>query len=300
MAQAAQPRKGRPRGGFTLIELLVVAAMVATLMAVLLPALQEARVDARQVRCKNNLRQLALAMHNYHDAHRMFPPGWTHNHAKPGSGPRFGWSVSLTPYLDQAPLYDKLDSSNPFEGLEKKFFQQRIDILRCPADPMPDVNPLRGDYGTSNYSGNFGTAAPPRWAPGQMSRFWPGQADTPLKTDGMFWLNSNVRIRDIPDGTSNTLLAGERSVTSGAGIWPGVLGNEHEYDQVTDCAPGNPINSRFTSFSSLHGGGANFVLCDGSVRFISEKIESAKKPGDDSKIYQHLSTRAGGEVVGEF
>ena len=127
----------------------------------------------------------------------------------------------------------------------------------------------------------------------------------PKSTNGMFHINSVVRFRDVTDGTSNTLLVGERSAKSGAGIWPGVRRNEFASDQVTDCSSGNEINSGYSSFSSYHGGGAHFVIADGSVRFLSENIDS--KAGTVMKgkfkgvgVFQALSSRNGGEIVRGF
>jgi prepilin-type N-terminal cleavage/methylation domain-containing protein/prepilin-type processing-associated H-X9-DG protein len=285
--------------GFTLIELLVVISMTTIVVSMALPSVQQARQDARAATCRNNLKQFALAMHNYHDIFRVFPPAWTNHHPKAGAEVRFGWTVYVLPQMDHAPLYNKLDfnAQNPPAN---ELFQTKIATYRCPADTTPHVNSLRGNYGTSNYSGNFGPVAPPRWLPGRMSAGWSGQADTPLKTDGIMCLNSKVRLRDVTDGVSNTLMAGERSVTSGAGIWVGVGGNEFENDQVTDCSAGNEINTGFASFSSRHVGGANFVLADGSVRFLSEKIDSRAGSGAAMGTYQKLSNRRDNQVVGEF
>ena len=112
------------------------------------------------------------------------------------------------------------------------------------------------------------------------------------RTNGIFWVDSSVKLRDITDGMSNTFLIGERSAKSGAGIWPGVQSNEFPSDVVTDCSPGNEINAGFNSFSSYHTEGVNFVMSDGRAIFISEKI--------DPQIYRGLSTRNGGERLGEF
>ena len=291
--------KRRATRGFTVIELLVVISIIAIVLALALPSVQQARQDARATTCKNNLKQIALAMHNYHDVYTTFPPAWTNHHAKAGAEVRFGWTVSLLPYVDHARLFNQLDlnAQNPPAN---ELFQMKNAAYRCPADTTPDVNTLRGNYGTSNYSGNFGPVAPPRWLPGRMSAGWPGQADTPLKADGIMSLNSSVGLRHITDGSSNTFLVGERSVTSGAGIWVGVGGNEFENDQVTDCSAGNEINTGFAAFSSRHVGGANFALADGAVRFISDMIDSRAGTGDKMGTYQKLSNRADGQILGGF
>jgi len=199
--------------------------------------------------------------------------------------------------MDQFSLYDFLDMDSHRIN-DRQHVETAIPSYRCPEDSTQAVNSLRGGFATSNYSGNFGTTAPPRWLPGGLNSSWLGETATPRRVNGIFWLNSSTRIADIVDGTSNTFLAGERSVSSGAGIWMGVRGNNFENDQVTDCSPGNEMNSGLGAFSSRHEGGAQFLLCDGSVRFLSDSLDSGQdgKPG----IYQNLSNRAAGSVFGEF
>lgn len=295
--------KQRKRRGFTMVELLTVIGVIAVLLALMLPAIQQAQLDARQTYCRNNLKEIGLAFHNYHDAFGIFPFGWNNHHAMAGPAGRIGWEVSILPYLDEAPLYNAIYNDTKFGNMlpaSSDLYKKRLKVYRCPADPTPDFNPLRGNYGTSNYSGNFGPDAPLRWLPGTMSQWWPGQPPTRGRTNGVLWLNSNMRIRDITDGMSNTFLVGERSVTSGAGIWVGVRGNEFENDQVTDCSPGNEINSGFAAFSSRHSGGANFLFADGRVRFISERIDSRAGTGKAMGTYQKLSNRHDKQNVGKF
>lgn len=294
-----QPPRPKMSRGFSLTELIVVLGIVTVMASVALPSVQEAREAARRTTCSNNLKILALAMHNYHDTHRTFPPAWTSTHAEAAVQPRAGWLRALLPYADQSRLYNdlyKAGESLPPDSLT----QTVIKEYRCPSDNAPDTNPLRGNYGTSNYSGNFGPVAPPRWLPGRLSADWPGHAPTPTATDGIMWLNSKLGLRDIPDGSSNTLLAGERCYTSGAGIWAGVGGNHFENDQMTDCSPGNEINSGFAAFSSRHPGGAQFVLVDGRVRFLSQKIESKAGTGASMGTFQKLSHRQDGQQIDSF
>ncbi len=158
---------------------------------------------------------------------------------------------------------------------------------------------MRWDYGTSNYSGNHGSLSLPRWTTGRNTVFWPGQIDTPHEANGIMWWNSNCRFLDITDGTSNTFMVGERSVASSAGIWPGVGSNEFENDVMTECSHGSRLNRGPTSFSSPHPGGVNlggaqFVLCDGSVRFISDDVESKPISKGDLGLYQRLANRHDG------
>ena len=291
----------KQRGGFTLIEVLVVLVIVAVGLAVTLPAVQKSRGDARRDQCKASLKKIAIALHNYHDVHTTMAPAWTGYSTEPGPPPRFGWIAYALPFLDQAPLYQELDMrDHTMEN--RKLLQTHIPSLRCPADSTPALNALRGSFGTTNYSANFGPVAAPRWANSDFGSSWPGQPPTLKRTNGTGYLNSNVRFRDITDGLSNTIFVGERSVTSRAGIWMGVRGNEFEDDQVTDSSFGNEINTGDNSFSSRHPGGANFSLGDGSIRFISETIDS--RPADPENpvggTFQKLSHRSDGRTLGDF
>ena len=290
----------KQRRGFTLVELAAVLSVGTVLFSLASPAIQTARGAARRSACKNKLNQIGLAMHNYLDVHRCFPPGWTGHHAVAGTEGRYGWSMSLTPFVvDEVDVYKQINFEDQRPRLSE-VTQTGLPAFRCPSDTTEVLNPLRGNFGTSNYSANFGSTAPPRWLHAGMSAHWPGQAATLPKTDGICWWNSNCRIRTIMDGTSNTLMVGERSVASAAGIWMGVRGNNFESDQVTDCSPGNEINSGEGSFSSAHKGGAQFTLCDGSVRFISEKIESGIDAEGQPKTFQRLGSRRDGLPIDEF
>ena len=287
------------RRGFTLTELLVVAGIVLVLASIALPSVQQAREAARATTCRNNLKQLGLALHSYHDMHRVFPPGWINRHALAGEQPRYGWMVLILQEIEQQSLYYRLDVEHQ-SGPASELTQTRIATYRCPSDTTPNTNPLRGDYGTSNYSGNFGPVAPPRWLPGRLSADWPGHAPTPQSTSGMFWLNSNVGIGEVRDGLSYTLQVGERSFASGAGIWAGVGGNHFENDQVTACRPGHEINSGFAAFSSRHSGGAHFLFGDARVRMLPADIESKAGEGAAMGVFQKLSHRSDGQDVGDF
>jgi prepilin-type N-terminal cleavage/methylation domain-containing protein/prepilin-type processing-associated H-X9-DG protein len=285
--------------GFTLIELFVVIGVIAVLLALLTPAVQHSRDAARMTHCKNNLKQLGLAFHNYHDATKTFPPGWTQHHPQPGLQTRYGWSVLVLPYVDQIALYKRLDFSTQ-TGKPLETFQTQIPTYRCAEDPSAGVNSSRGEFGTLNYSVNFGPEAPPRFVENGLAEFWPGQLPTPLKTNGLAHLNSKIGVRDILDGTSNTFMIGERSATGSAAVWMGVRGNEFETDQVTDCAAGHEINKSEAGFSSRHVGGAHFLMCDGAVRFVNEQIPSGPGMQQQMKMYQRLSHRADGNVIDDF
>lgn len=269
--------------GFTLIELLTVFAVVAVLTALVLPAVSAAQDEARQRTCMNNVKQIALAMHNYHDVHKVLPPAWISAKPDASLGTFFGWQAMLLPYLDQAPLYNQLDfkviDENPLDLLQTK-----VTTLRCPSDPMVDHNPLRGKLGTSSYSGNSGDER------------LPGSVDPLPKTSGIMWRNSAVRFSDITDGMSNTFMAGERCLDSGAAIWMGVTKNRNENDAVTDCNHENQLNAGMGSFSSRHPGGVFFVMCDGAARYTPDSIDSAPELG----TFQKLANRSDGQSIGDF
>lgn len=282
-------RTYRHSRGFSLVELLAVGAIISISAALAFPALQRARDEARRNACKNNMKHIALAMHNYHDAFVTFPPGWVVKDTNPETGPCYGWGSFILPYIEQAPLYNQINFSAPPDITSSERLQKRIDFYRCPEDTSEDTNPVRDEYGTSTYSGNYGDVA------------LPGSVDTPKKATGIFYWNSKVQIRDVRDGTSNTLLFGEKCIGSAAGIWMGVRSNQNASDSVTPCNHEARMNTVIDSFSSRHGEGAHFALCDGSVRFIIEKIDS--KPSENGVpkgTYQKLANKNDAQPVSGF
>lgn len=321
--------------GFTLIELMTIGAVSSVLVTLTVPAIQDMRQSAQRTVCQNNLKRLALAMHNYHDVYRSFPPAWVLAYRDASSHAAHGWQSSLLPYMDQATLYQKIDR-NKAPGPPDKMTSMALEVLQCPSAKSPAQNMLRGGYGNSNYSGNYGASPIPRWTSGRMEAWWPGAVETlrsqdaaliygdpPRKEEpktaangatpsaarrssfrsrsgsrggyrsGVFRWNSHVRIRDVIDGTSNTIMAGERSGVSGAGIWIGVQSNRYENDAVTDASFWSPINASLTGYSSQHGDGAYFSLIDGSVRFLNSSVESLPEGG----IFQHLADIGDREVI---
>jgi prepilin-type N-terminal cleavage/methylation domain-containing protein/prepilin-type processing-associated H-X9-DG protein len=326
----SRPLSSHARSGFTLIELLVVIAIIAVLIGLLLPAVQKVRQAASRISCASNLKQIALAAHNYHDTHEKFPPG-ARLPVLVGERPTGGSNVwvELLPYFEQDNLrkrWDGHDNRNNVAGGRNAIQAQVIEILRCPSDPLAQpvveltaANALSppwswGFYGMSSYGGNAGTRSV---NPGGPPAF-PG-----ISRDGIFFLGSCVRLTDIRDGTSNTLLFGERfhrdpefdrrqpvvlpGVASIAelGRW-GYVANAGAMANVTlhtpvmlnyQVPPGgdhSTMEDRVCAFGSGHPGGANFAFADGSVRLVSDRIPL--------RTLQALSTRAGGEVVsaGDF
>jgi prepilin-type N-terminal cleavage/methylation domain-containing protein/prepilin-type processing-associated H-X9-DG protein len=282
------------RGGFTLIELLVVIAIIAVLVGLLLPAVQKVREAAARTQCENNLHQIGLALHQYHDAARSFPPGYVSGWDANGNdtGPGWGWAAYLLPQMEQDGLYNALRFDQPIEAAVNDGARvMPIKSYVCPSDDAPPTftaqrfdsagRPIASisQVASANYIGVFGVTEPG------------------VDGEGVFFRNSQVRIADITDGTSQTLMVGERAHALAPATWVGaitgaeifpynssnmVLGHTGESNGVAPTEPNH--------FSSRHAGGVNFLFADGHVHFLTAAVSES--------VYQALSTRAGGEPVG--
>jgi prepilin-type N-terminal cleavage/methylation domain-containing protein/prepilin-type processing-associated H-X9-DG protein len=277
----------RQKRGLTLIELLVVLGLIGILIALVLPAIQQARESARRMQCKNNLKQIGAALHNYHDAHNLFPPGWI----APGG---WAWSTYLLPFLEQQPLYNSLyvgDNYPPDPGTRNDV---SLKIYICPSDRAGS----RNRYYAPNSS------------KGYMKSNYPGihafndriSNDIYNADRGIFGMASSVSMKGIIDGSSNTFLVGERQMSSrgftGA-IWMRAVHTTEDVlfgaAVVGTCGKKVRINdyrSRVIGFSSMHPGGAQFLMADGAVRFISEELENT--------TYQNLADKDDGNVTPNF
>ena len=311
----------RRRSGFTLIELLVVIAIIAILIALLLPAVQQAREAARRTQCKNNLKQIGLALHNYHDVHGTFP------FSQEDTTKSFSAISQLLPYFDQAPLYNLINFSLPYSDATNTTARlTELTVLRCPSD---FDNPLGATGGATNYMANKGSGIIWQDPTGPNAGF-PAQS-------GVMYFQSRVRIGDIIDGTSNTAAFSERALADGnngvvsplsdvffsplapstadeartmcravditnlANQFPLFMGAPWMHGQHTYLHVDTP-NSRSCGFftvlradmppSSRHIGGVHLLLCDGSARFVTENI--------DLYLWRAIGTRNGGETIGEF
>lgn len=317
--------RSRLRRAFTLIELLVVIAIIAVLIALLLPAVQQAREAARRSQCKNNLKQYGLALANYHDTYNMFAIGGTGGCcARP---PALSFQARLLPFIDQAPLFNQINFSLADATAQTLTSGSRMSttilaVALCPSDGSMPSNPVGGVWAQSNYDASLGSQ-------GNVSvsaSCNPYQTFAQQLTNNGDTLNialisgmgsrdgPSIRIRDVTDGTSNTLHMGEVLPAcndhSSGGMWhSNGMGNFHSstivpINDFTTCPFATGGQIRFPActnrnnwniswgFRSRHVGGAHFVLVDGSVRFLSENINHT--------TYQNLGGRADGKVVGEF
>lgn len=300
---AARGGSTGPIRGFTLIELLVVIAIIAILIALLLPAVQQAREAARRSECKNHLKQIGLALHNYHDINRAMPPGWFGVNASgqpdPNGPTGWGWASQLLPMLDNAPLYNQCNFNvSVGDSVNETPRTTVLHFYRCPSDTGPDEWELHAAGGgaalarfaTANYVANFGTE--------KLEGCTMLGAGQQCRSDGTFYHNSATRFRDITDGLSTTFLVGERRTVADRdwySAWAGVVAaGDDPFVRIlgsTDHVPNSPA-THFDDFGSYHSGGAHFLMGDGAVRFVSDHI--------DLGVYQSLATRQGGEAVSQF
>ena len=280
MACSSRPLRGHFRGGFTLIELLVVLAIVGILIGLLLPAVQKVRESAARTQCQNNLHQLALAMHGYHDVNHAFPPAF----AKPSN---YGWAVWLLPYVEQQNLYNTLNPLSTRLALGPDT-TLKLAVFVCPSDPGGEVNNYFGGYAKSNY------------------------VVSEQISDG----GSAIPMATITDGLSNTILFGERDMQNQVGAaWPGRDSAHSSLGgvEVVIGRPTWPINTRFAgspdsscmryAWSSFHSRGANFAFCDGSVHLLPSTIatdprqEGCAKPVPGNFPLMNLYFASDGNVV---
>ncbi len=317
--------------GFTLIELLVVIAIIAVLIGLLLPAVQKVRSAAARIKCQNNMKQIGLALHNYHDALQHFPPSYVANTNDAARDPvtydgpsGFAWGALLLPYVEQQPLADAFDVRKPcWDSANLPAARTRLKMFLCPSssgatepfDVKNGAGTVVGKFGHNHYVANVGQEEP--W--GQTLADWSAIADGPL------YRNSSTRAADVTDGLSNTVFLGEHSSALSSKTWVGVvpgamvctnqpdkypitacdfgatLVNVHsgpaagEIDPDTGLPPIHPPNSPLCHVCQMyaeHPAGCNVALGDGSVRFVSQFIHQPTWAG--------LSSRSKGEVLQDY
>ncbi len=312
------------RTAFTLVELLVVIAIIGILIGLLLPAVQSAREAARRLQCGNNLKQLGLAVHNYHFAHQSLPPGkivtGTDNSAQHD---RMNWGIAILPHLEQQNLYDAYDQNvHNTHANNLPVLRTTLNVMACPTDPyanrllVPTQIPTVGPQGiaASSYKAVSGTRYGSTNGFFDYPPFSP-QHEANRKLRGPFTLIgpngfTTATMANIKDGTSNTLMIGEYHTTevqefinaTPTAFWassrsfhnlgapqPESLHRWPDYDKCMQTT-GNQHFRCDRNYASLHAGGQiQFVMCDGSVRGINANIDGA--------VYVAMSTIANGEVV---
>jgi prepilin-type N-terminal cleavage/methylation domain-containing protein len=307
---------GKPRGAFTLVELLVVLAILGVLMALLLPAVQAVREAARRASCHNNLRQIGLALHNYHDRSRTLPYGWDNRGSM--------WTAHILPFVEQVSVYDTLvfdehglGNWEADGGPNETACATVLPVYRCPSLPLPshfDFDGIR-DRVPASYRGNSGSESTSDDRstipiPGTKSLEDPHQ-------NGIFFACRGVNFAEVSDGLSTTLLAGESATDpqfskdgnamdvwyigspqidpcrcdggNGGTEFTEAVGSTYERMNLRELDPAASGMLMETAFGSYHAHGAYFLMGDGSVRYLSETMDLA--------IYRSLATRNGNEVV---
>jgi prepilin-type N-terminal cleavage/methylation domain-containing protein len=260
----------RSRCGFTIVELLVVIAIIGVLTGLLLPAVQSAREAARRTACQNNLKQIGLGLQHYHDLHGAFPIGcvewrpWGNT-----TNRQLAWSAYLLPYVEQQPLYDCLNLNLPFDDPANRVASATVlEVFLCPSTD-PELTLLTSGRGPSHFGGIYGERiispnAPPK---------------------GVMLLDRAIRIAEVLDGTTFTLIVGEDSRFPD-GEW---INGRNIFDQAY---PINAAPEIENDIRSEHPGGAHGFTCSGSVHFLTETM--------DVKVLAALCTRTGGEPIGGF
>jgi prepilin-type N-terminal cleavage/methylation domain-containing protein/prepilin-type processing-associated H-X9-DG protein len=303
----------RFRHGFTLIELLVVIAIIAVLIGLLLPAVQKVRESAARVACQNNLKQIGLALHNYHDVAQSFPPGCSAAHVSEWGttdAPGWGWAAYLLPQVEQQNLYGTIHFNLSIADPNNE--SSRLTPLRvflCPADSPPQTFTVAEEGSSDGVPGSpicnvassnyLGMSCSEDVEDSSFANDW----------DGVLYPNSRVRLLDITDGTSHTFAVSERSCRHGQATWTGAVPRAAVYsippmpDEEADdnialtlayvgeaTKPGEVGGAWASAYhTSSHGIGANFLFCDGHVKFLTASIEFA--------AFKALATRASGEVI---
>ncbi|MCC9607807.1 DUF1559 domain-containing protein [Blastopirellula sp. JC732] len=328
------------RPGFTLVELLVVIAIIGVLIALLLPAVQQAREAARRMQCNNNLKQLGLAFHNYHDTYGKLPPMYIQITPSVDNIGHWSWSAFILPFMEQQNTYDALspNTRTPSDAIvaNQKVFQNVNENFRCPSAPGPDFHNPSVDPGyaisNSSGSGNYGLGLTNYVVSVNIANVRQKQASDLTKGTtgniGPFYRDSGTKFRDFTDGLSNTFLVGERSWLSGkvrmsAGTLYAVRDKDTKGPSAQDSgnvawnqgvmtiagsvrypmnvALTSPNGERSMAFSSQHPGGCQFLFGDGSCHFISDTVDLSNDGSwTTNSTLERLVGMADGGVIGEY
>ncbi|WP_437222199.1 DUF1559 domain-containing protein [Planctomicrobium sp. SH661] len=315
--------KSFQRRGFTLIELLVVIAIIAVLIALLLPAVQQTRESARRTQCKNHLKQFGLALHNYHEQYDSFPPAYVYYYGSSGSN--WAWGALLLPQMDLGNAFNLLgvglvpaqEAAN--DPSRYAILSQSYPAFRCPSDTGP----------ATNSAWNFRKGTSTSW---DATAFVPTATSNYVVSNDSYQSNRSstfngafgpcgfdqstkdrvgrrpIRISDIADGATNTFAVGERAYTvANSQLNASLVFGLHDsdvdqtsYGTSTSAGCGKYLmNSDQRGFSSSHAGGAHFLLCDGSVRFVSQNTNHNVDETINSTI-EYLIAREDGKSIGDF
>ncbi|EAQ79755.1 DUF1559 domain-containing protein [Blastopirellula marina] len=308
------PPASQHRKGFTLVELLVVIAIIGVLIALLLPAVQQAREAARRMQCSNNMKQIGLGLHNYHDTFQSLP-SLAINPADSSKKRSWGWSALILPFLEQNALYETagIGRGRLLDDELSTSARQVIKAYRCPSDPGLDVDDPSQRFlkqGASNYAAYFHSRSGPSLG-STLADF--------AKADGGFYHNSGRRFRDVTDGLSNTLAISEAAsilhgevlcMKSWAGCQEGRDSNCVDDIGISGRWPINDTSNHNQDLecemaSSHHPGGVLALKFDGSVRFVTENIEflhtanSSNVTAIDS-VYEYLIAINDGNVISDY
>jgi len=302
------------RPAFTLVELLVVITIIGILIAMLLPAVQAARESARRAKCSNNMKQIVLAMHQYHESYKMFPLNHGGNQQTSTSGTGHSWMMCILPFIEQEALWEKIKLNQPLSHGDNTIASRTVvPTFLCPTDDSPGLMNNRANLSANDQRAitNYKAVAGGNWNWGDHTNVrqggikWRNDANGLDRGNGLICRNHDSHVRnltifaDIKDGTSSTFAVGETVPKWCTHTWwwwynasTGTCGIPLNYRKKThDLA--DPVNAvdwvRNYSFFSQHEGGANFGLCDGSVTFISDSI--------DITLYRQLATISGKEGV---
>ncbi|SFI74675.1 DUF1559 domain-containing protein [Planctomicrobium piriforme] len=333
--------KSSRRRGFTLIELLVVIAIIAVLIALLLPAVQQAREAARRSQCKNNLKQLGLALHNYADTFSSFPAGgYSYNIANGTYSTEAGWTwgAMLLPFLDlgnysnalqvgKIHVWDGGSNSLLTNPALEASLETPLTVFRCPSDVGPSLHSGFGNVAIGSGGGQFVPLS--NYVAAATSRIIQAAGTKGgVYENGLFYNNSRIDFRDVTDGTSNTIAFGER-------CWQLAGADFNAANPIVTWQPNawwagqnswfslrNPINNtfgtstgaknaRYESLASMHAGGVQVCMADGSVRFVSQHVDldltqenadgqTSVFNGEVDSLLERLVARADGQPIGEF
>jgi prepilin-type N-terminal cleavage/methylation domain-containing protein/prepilin-type processing-associated H-X9-DG protein len=309
-----QARSRTSRRAFTLIEVLVVITVIGLLIALTLAAVNQARESGRRIQCVNNLKQIGLALQNYHSAMSVFPPAYISlvEDFVVDQGPGWGWGAMILPQLDNGSIYNAINFNLDLLALDSQTVRQtNVSVFLCPSSPQGGPvllqNSINGDIMVDDL------------APGQyVGSHGQGKVDKELsRSGGIFHRNISYSVRDISDGSTLTLMVGERSRNLADATWVGVPRTPAYYCTnpnwpIRDCGFGrglilahtgpstpstqliftpNSKSAGMDCYWSLHAGGCNFLFCDGSVRFIRESIHP--------QTFAALATRSNNEPVSD-